>query len=129
MHAELKNLISQSLNTRAELEKKLIEQAWESETFKQELINNPRAVINRELKQQQIPENVEIEVLQETTNKVYLVLPQNPTQVGSGAELSDEDLEKVAGGVTICPSILGVQVTGVDQCLRNSDTTGAEGLV
>lgn len=124
MHAELKKLISQSLNTRAELEKKLIEQAWESETFKEELIKNPRAVINRELKQQQIPENVEIEVLQETTNKVYLVLPQNPTPVGSGSELSEEDLEKVAGGISIC-----VLISSVDQCIRNSDTTGAEGLV
>ncbi|MEH2084225.1 MAG: NHLP leader peptide family RiPP precursor [Nostoc sp.] len=123
MHAELKKFISQSLNARAELEQKLIEQAWESETFKQELINNPKAVINRELRQQ-LPEDVEIEVLQETSKKVYLVLPENPAQVGSGVELSEEDLEKVAGGISVC-----LVITSIDQCINNSDTTGAQDLV
>lgn len=126
MHAELKKILSQSLNSRAELEQKLIEQAWENETFKQELINNPKAVINRESRQQ-LPEELEVEVLQETANKVYLVLPENPAQIADEAELSEENLERVAGGVNICPTGWGFGLTGVTQCVaNNSETEGAQ---
>lgn len=128
MHAEIKKLISQSLNARAELEQKLIEQAWGDETFKQELINNPKAVINRESRQQ-LPEELEVEVLQETTNKVYLVLPENPAQVTDEAELSEENLERIAGGINICPTGWGFGLTGISQCINNSKTEGAQDLV
>lgn len=128
MHQELKQILSQSLSQRAKLEHNLIERAWEDETFKQELINNPKAVINRESKLQ-LPEELEVEVLQETVNKVYLVIPENSAQLAAEAQLSEEDLERVAGGVTICPSAFGIQLTGVDQCVNNSDTTGAQDLV
>ncbi|MCG6136865.1 MAG: NHLP leader peptide family RiPP precursor [Nostoc sp. LLA-1] len=97
MHEELKQIISQSMNTRFEFEQKLIQRAWEDEAFKQELISNPKAVFARE-SGQEIPGNIEVEVIQETANKVYLVLPHNPTPAVSEGELSEEALETVAGG-------------------------------
>ena len=39
------------------------------------------------------PEGVEIEVVESTQEKAYLVIPPKPV-----GELSDEDLDKVAGG-------------------------------
>lgn len=97
MHDELKKVISQAMNTRFEFEQKLIQQAWENEAFKQELLNNPKAVYARE-SGQELPKDIEIEVIQETANKVYLVLPNIPDSTGSEEELSEEALETVAGG-------------------------------
>jgi hypothetical protein len=98
MHDELKQIISQAMNTRFEFEQKLIQQAWEDETFKQELLSNPKAVYARE-SGEELPKDIEIEVVQETANKVYLVLPTNPVTANtSEGELSEEALEAVAGG-------------------------------
>lgn len=98
MHEELKKIISESMNTRFEFEQKLIQQAWENETFKQELLSNPKAVYARE-SGEELPKDIEIEVLQETANKVYLILPTNPVTANtSEGELSEEALEAVAGG-------------------------------
>ena len=98
MHEELKNVISQAMNTRFEFERQLIQRAWEDENFKQELLSNPKAVYARESGQEP-PTNLEIEVIQETADKVYLVLPKNPASVNeTKEELSEEALEKVAGG-------------------------------
>lgn len=82
---------------RQEFQKKLVVEALKSESFKQELIDNPKAVYERELGQD-ISENLSIQVLEETTDTIYLVLPTKP-QVDE--ELSDEALEAVAGGAWI----------------------------
>ena len=97
MHEELKKIISDTTNARFEFEQKLIQQAWEDEAFKQELLSNPKAVYARE-SGQELPKDIEIEILQETANKVYLVLPNNPVPAGFEEELSEEALEAVAGG-------------------------------
>lgn len=44
---------------------------------------------------QQLPENLQIRVMEETSDTIYLALPRSP-QVTE--ELSDEALEAVAGG-------------------------------
>ena len=101
MHEELKEIISQVMNTRSELERKLIERAWEDENFKQELLSNPKAVFARE-SGQELAKDLEIEVLQETANKGYLVLPTNPASATTAeGELSEESLEAVAGGACV----------------------------
>lgn len=102
MHEELKKVISQAMGTRFEFERKLIERAWEDEAFKQELLSNPKAVYAKE-SGEKIPTNIEIEILQETANKVYLVLPNTPASATtSGGEISEEALESVAGGISGC---------------------------
>ena len=86
--------MTQQKKGRRELESELIAKAWKDEAFKQELINNPKAVYTRELGQQ-LPENLIIRVVEETADTIYLALPRSP-QVSE--ELSDEALEAVAGG-------------------------------
>jgi len=81
-----------------DLEALLISKAMADEAFKRELISNPKAVIARELGQE-LPEGVEIEVLESTQKKLYLVLPLK-VEYGEmpSDELSNEQLDAVAGG-------------------------------
>ena len=82
--------------TREELQSKLIAKAWQDESFKQELLSNPTAVVAREMGLDNIP-GVKIQVVEETPTTYYLVLPPKPT-TNDTEELSDVELEAVAGG-------------------------------
>ncbi len=90
----------------AEFERKLIEKAWQDDQFRQELIANPKKVIEQEMGCA-LPANINIKVVEETPDTLYLRLPVNP------AGLSDETLEKIAGGFphrpcpTACPDCPG----------------------
>ncbi len=86
-------MADQQKMTRNELEAKLVAHAWQDEAFKQELISNPRAAIERELGQK-VSESTNFRVLEEADNTFYLVLPKKPSM----DELSEEQLEAVAGG-------------------------------
>lgn len=83
--------------TRHEFESSLIAKAWQSDEFKQELISDPKAVYARELGQE-MPENLKIEVLEESADTVYLVLPRKPELPTVDEELSEEALAAIAGG-------------------------------
>ena len=84
------------VTTRQQLEAQLIDRAMKDETFRQELLRDPKGVVARELGMEQLPEHIQVQVLEESPTTVYLVLP--PPVPGAGAELSDADLEAVAGG-------------------------------
>jgi hypothetical protein len=97
MQPEFKEALSESLAKRSEFERRLIERAWEDEAFKQELLTNAKTVYAKEVGQE-LPEGFEIEVIEETSGIIKMVLPKKPVQVTAEGELSDEVLELVAGG-------------------------------
>jgi hypothetical protein len=45
----------------------------------------------------QLPESIEVRVVEESAQTIYLVLPST-SAVGEGGEISDEGLEAVSGG-------------------------------
>jgi Nitrile hydratase, alpha chain len=89
--------------TRRDVETHIIAQAWKDETYKQELLSNPKAVFEREFGVQ-MPAEANVRVLEENSTNLYFVLPKRPNL--SGADLSDEQLEAIAGGSTpVCISL------------------------
>ena len=78
-----------------ELEAQVLAQAVQDPAFRARLLAEPKAVFaERGLS---IPPEIQIQVLQETAEQYYLVLPA-AAERRAGASLSDADLEHVAGG-------------------------------
>ncbi len=97
MNPEIKEALSEGLTKRSEAEHQLIMKAWEDESFRQELLTNPKAVYAREFGHE-VPEGFEIQVIEETPGTIKMVLPKNPSPVTAEGELTEEALETVAGG-------------------------------
>jgi hypothetical protein len=96
-----------------DIEQLIINKAMEDEAFKQELFSNPKAAITKELNVE-LPDEVEIEVVQQTPQKLYLVMPLNVEQQEIlKDELSEEQLEAVAGGATPAVAATVVAATAV----------------
>ena len=70
----------------------IIETAWKDPAFKAKLLADPRSALQQ--LDLNLPADLNIQVHEETPKTVHLVLPQDPSRT----ELSDEDLDAVAGG-------------------------------
>ena len=82
---------------RQEIERRLIEKSMEDEDFRQRLLEDPKGAVEQDLGAR-LPEEVRVVALEETPDTIYLVLPGTPTAGAEGGELSDQELESVAGG-------------------------------
>ncbi|MEZ5324870.1 MAG: NHLP leader peptide family RiPP precursor [Verrucomicrobiales bacterium] len=80
--------------SRSELEEIVTENANRHPKYREALLADPKKTLETQLNNK-LPENITVEVIQETPSKVYIRLPH---VVADGTELSDEDLEQVAGG-------------------------------
>ena len=78
--------------SREEFEKVIVKKAQEDTDFKKALLGKPHEAIARF--GVQVPEEIEIKVVEKSARVLYLVLPLNPD------ELTDEQLDEVsaAGG-------------------------------
>jgi hypothetical protein len=72
---------------------RVIERAQRDESFRQQLLDDPRAAISEELGVD-IPDSLEIRVIEEQPQEVVLVLPAT----ASAREVTDEQLAGAAGG-------------------------------
>jgi hypothetical protein len=82
---------------RAEVERRLIEKGLADDAFRQRLLEDSKAAVEEELGTQ-LPEEVRMVAVEETADTVYLMLPLRTTDAQEAGELSDRDLEAVAGG-------------------------------
>lgn len=81
---------------RTEIMQRLIGRSLEDEAFRQGLLEDPRSAVEQELGTR-LPEGVEVRVVEETADTIYLVLP-SASPLGDSGELSEQELEVVAGG-------------------------------
>jgi hypothetical protein len=83
---------------RAQMERSLIKRSLEDDVFRQQLLADPKAIIERDIGRQ-LPEEVRVVAMEETADTIYLVLPYRSTDDQETGELSDQELQGVAGGV------------------------------
>lgn len=83
----------------------IVQKAWEDADFKKALVANPLEAIEKSFGQKlNLPEGKTLVVRDQTDNStVYINIPAAPEV---DAELNEEELEAVAGGVGIYPPII-----------------------
>jgi len=112
---------------RHEMETLIIEQAWKNPAFKKEFVADPKGTIEK-YSGQKLPDNVKIAVHEEDANTMHITIPQAPQNL---SELSDSDLERVAGGtdVTITAAVITLVsgLVGVSISVANDQTRARAG--
>jgi hypothetical protein len=83
--------------TKHDLETRLIEECWKDPEFKAEVLADPKAKLE-EFLGTKLPENFKVIIHQDDASTLHLAVPPAPA---AAAELSDEDLEKIAGGTEL----------------------------
>ncbi len=81
---------------RKDIEAKIIAKAWKDEAYKQKLLANPKAVIEEE-SGINFSDSVKVQITEEDSTSLYLTLPTSPET--EGVNLSEEELEMIAGGL------------------------------
>ena len=81
--------------TRAQVEELIRGFASQDPEYRKALLSDPKAILGQQMGQE-LPANLKVKALEETADTIYLTLPY--VAPGAGAELSDVDLEQVAGG-------------------------------
>jgi hypothetical protein len=84
-------------NAYEENRKKLFARTMKDEALRREILRNPKAVIERELGIK-LPAGMTVQVHVNTPDTLHIVLPAD-VDAAAVQELSDEDLEIVAGGM------------------------------
>jgi hypothetical protein len=87
--------------TKRDLEVALVEKCWKDPEFKKQILSDPKGMLER-LVGKKLPGDVKIFVHEENAETLHFSLPPTPT---NATELSDEDLEKVAGGTEIVAAL------------------------
>jgi hypothetical protein len=96
--------------SRRELQDKIVARAWKDDEFRRRFVADPKGQFEAELGTK-LPDTLSITAHEEDANSVHFVIPMKP-KVNLN-ELSDEDLEKVAGGVDVVTTIALVVSAGL----------------
>ncbi|MBD2287754.1 NHLP leader peptide family natural product precursor [Microcystis wesenbergii FACHB-1317] len=106
----------------------IVARAWRDAAFKQQLLGNPKTVLTEA--GMSVPEDVELQVVQDTPTLRHLVLPVAPT--GGSSTLSEAALDLVSGGGSTATTTTTVQTqtavttsTEVEE-IETTTTTTAE---
>jgi hypothetical protein len=111
------------LLTRHDLEAKIVKRCWEDEGFRKEFTADPAGAFVRylDVTAANLPRIV---VHEETPGSWHIVLPPRPANT---TELSEQDLEKVAGGFT--PTLVVVSITAASIGASISTSISASAMV
>jgi hypothetical protein len=105
-----KKTMETQATTRRELETALIEKCWKDPEFKKAVVSDPKGMLERHTGRK-LPAQVKIIIHEEDANTLHLSIPPAPSNL---TELSDQDLERVAGGTDISMAVsLSLGILGV----------------
>ena len=82
---------------RTALEQRIVQRSLDDDAFRQQLLADPRAAVEQELGTQ-LPSGIRVQVVEESADTVFLVIPLSSQAGGDEGELSDSELASVAGG-------------------------------
>jgi hypothetical protein len=99
------------MKQRKNIEQQIIVKAMKDPGFRQRLLENPRAVI-REETGVELPAHINLSVLEEDPQTVYLVIPTGAARPDE-TDLTENELKMVAGGMAQDP---GANFTIWHQC-------------
>lgn len=103
--------------SRHDLEAKIVKRCWENDAFRTEFVRDPAACFAKytNAPKAQLPKIV---VHEEQPGSWHIVLPATPATSG---RLSDEELEKIAGGTDVLVTAIAATVSA----LASAAATGA----
>ncbi len=90
--------IKEALKKRKEFEAGIIAKALENPDFRKELLENPKAVVEREAGKK-LPDEVKIKIIEEEPATVIIAVPSMPDTLKNNDEISAELLDKISGGL------------------------------
>jgi hypothetical protein len=93
--------------TRRDLETALIEKCWKDPDFKKQVTSDPKGMLERHTGQK-LPAPIKIFIHEEDANTLHFSIPLAPSNL---TELSDDELEKVAGGTDLLVVTTAVAAT------------------
>jgi len=98
--------------TRRDIEAKIVALAWQDDEFRRKFIADPKGQFEERLGTR-LPDSLKMTAHQETENSLHFVIPAKPR--ASLDELSDDDLEKIAGGtdLVLLPIAVTVAITAL----------------
>jgi hypothetical protein len=95
--------------TRRDLETALIEKCWKDSDFKKAVLSDPKGMLERHIGQK-LPTQLSIVIHEEDANTLHFSIPPAPSNL---TELSDDDLEKVAGGTDVLLITVATAAAGI----------------
>ncbi len=93
-------------------EAKVVAKALEDDEFRKKLLDNPKATLT-EAAGKDLPEGIVVRVQEEEANSLTIMLPRKPAAASAEGELSDEALEKAAGGIGGIVAVTVITEVGV----------------
>jgi len=112
--------------TRRDLETKIIVKAWEDEGFRSRFLAEPKILFEERLGVK-LPETLTITAHAEDAGHLHFVIPAKPDI--DLDELSDEDLEKIAGGTGVVASIAAIVSAIATAVSAGAITVGATSMI
>jgi hypothetical protein len=106
--------------TRRDLETALIEKCWKDPNFMRQVVSDPKAMLERHTGKT-LPSQIKIFIHEEDENTLHFSIRPAPSNL---MELSDDDLERVAGGTETLFAII-VGTAAVVGILASGASAGA----
>jgi len=102
------------------METRLVEKAWKDPVFRKDIVKDPKGMLEMHTGQK-LPEQLRIFVHEEDANTLHFSIPSPPSNLN---ELSDEDLERVAGGTDLVATGIVLAITAASAVGGSALTVG-----